>query len=237
MKIEFTSVIEMENSIFHPFPASSVVPDWYRKMPMHVGGNEKSFVDGFPNSTIKRCVPVADAMGAGYIIPTYQDVVVSDQIQQDGSSLPYFSWRGNNENFAVIDFHQVSQAPIHPMANGNPFPKWNNPWAIKTPPGYSVIFCNPMHRDNGIFTIFPGIVDTDSYSAPVNFPFQLNNPDFRGIIPAGTPICQIIPFKRDEWDMVMENNNPEKSKHITSGLVRLIWNSYKRQYWSRKEFR
>jgi hypothetical protein len=37
--------------------------------------------------------------------------------------------------------------------------------------------------------------------------------------------------------MVLENNNPEKSKHITSGLVRLIWNSYKRQYWSRKEFR
>jgi hypothetical protein len=57
-----------------------------------------------------------------------------------------------------------------------------------------------MHRDLP-FTILPGVVDTDRYTAPVNFPFLINDPNFEGLIPAGTPIAQVIPFKREPWEM------------------------------------
>jgi hypothetical protein len=57
-----------------------------------------------------------------------------------------------------------------------------------------------MHRES-VFTILPGIVDTDEYYAPVNFPFVIDDPEFQGLIPKGTPIAQIIPFKRDTCEI------------------------------------
>ena len=31
----------------------------------------------------------------------------------------------------------------------------------------------------------------------INFPFVWNEPNFKGIVPAGTPLMQVIPIKRD----------------------------------------
>jgi len=62
------------------------------------------------------------------------------------------------------------------------------------------LFVQPFHRES-VFTILPGIVDTDKYSPPINFPFVLNDINFTGLIPAGTPIAQVIPFKRDSWNL------------------------------------
>ena len=51
------------------------------------------------------------------------------------------------------------------------------------------------------FKILPGIVDTDTYTPPVNFPFVLTDENYEGLIPAGTPLAQVIPFKRESWEM------------------------------------
>jgi len=42
-----------------------------------------------------------------------------------------------------------------------------------------------------------GLVDCDGYFEYINFPFFFNEPNWSGIIPAGTPLVQAIPFKRD----------------------------------------
>ena len=151
--------------------------------------------------------------------------------KEKGETVPYYTW----SNFAAIQFHPIIQAELHPAQNGFPYPKWINPFAIKTPPGYSVMFMPPMHNPNGIFTILPGIVDTDTYAAPVNFPFVLDNPKWEGVIPAGTPMAQVIPFKRDSWTMKAETQQQEPSK-VTTKLRAVFFNSYKRQFWTRKEF-
>ena len=52
--------------------------------------------------------------------------------------------------------------------NEYPYPKWINPWAIKTPAGYSVYFKPPAHNPNQWFEILEGVVDTDTYSAPAD---------------------------------------------------------------------
>ena len=69
---------------------------------------------------------------------------------------------------------------------------------IKTPPGYSVLFTHPMNWHYLPFYSLSGVVDTDTYTMPVLFPFMMKN-NFEGIIPKGTPVIQIIPFKRDDW--------------------------------------
>ena len=42
------------------------------------------------------------------------------------------------------------------------------------------------------------MVDTDKYPIPVHFPFLLKK-NFEGLIKQGTPIIQVIPFKRESW--------------------------------------
>jgi hypothetical protein len=175
-------------------------------------------------------MPVFDSITAGYIIKTYVDVYVT--LTEDNIS--YFNW----PSFDPISFHPIEQAPEHPGMNGRPYPKWNNPWSIETPSGYSCLFVPPMHNPNGIFTILPGIVDTDKYINPINFPFTLDDPNFEGIIPAGTPICQIIPFKRDSFSMrIGDQKQSSKIDKFNYIFRNTFVNNYKSRFWDKKQYR
>lgn len=227
-EITFTNVLGL--NFFPPKPAVKEVPDWYKKTPEYTGKEGKTIPDnGSVPHTIKKCIPVFDAMTAGYIISTQVDVQVT---QKDG--FPYYTWSDQG----AITFHPIDQAPIHPTMNGAPYPKWTNPYAITTPAGYSTLFVPPMHNPNGIFTVFPGLVDTDTYKAPVNFPFTLNDVKWEGLIPAGTPMAQVIPFKRESWEHKIGSDKERiEQDRITRKLKTLFFNSYKRQFWSRKEYK
>ena len=226
-EITFTNIFGFD--FYPPKPAVKEVPDWYRNTPEYVNDKGKKIVvyNETPH-TIKKCIPVFDAITAGYILYTQVDVQVSIQ---DG--FPFYTWPEQN----AIALHPLEQAPLHPARNETPYPKWNNPYAITTPPGYSVLFTQPMHRES-VFTILDGIVDTDQYKAPVNFPFVLKDTKWEGIIPAGTPMAQVIPFKRESWEhKIGSDKERQEQEKTTRKLKTLFFNSYKRQFWSRKEYR
>jgi hypothetical protein len=228
MIIKFTNTLGIE-AIAEPKPASAYLPEWYKNTESYMGGEKKPTGDGTTTGTIKKCVPVFDAITAGYIITLPADVFVS---QKEGA--PWYEWA----NFGLVQFHPVEQAPEHPARNGMPaYPKWINPWAISTPKGYSVLFTQPLHRDSP-FKILDGIVDTDIYKAPVNFPFVLTDPKFEGIIPQGTPIAQVIPIKRESWQMELgQQAEFEEQIKITQKLRTRFFDSYRNQFWTRKEYR
>lgn len=226
-RVTFTDVLGVSDE-YAPVPSTRAVPDWYKQMPEYVGGS-RLIEDGQTPHTVKKCVPVFDAMTAGYVIRTYVDVQVT---QRDG--LPYYEWPLHR----AISFHPVEQAATHPAVNDAPFPKWTNPWAIRTPRGYSCLFVPPMHNPNGIFTILPGVVDTDTYEAPVNFPFVLDQVAWEGIIPAGAPLAQVIPFRREDWTMRLGDDKDRQRQNTVTTRLRSLWfNSYKRQFWTRKQYR
>ena len=84
----------------------------------------------------------------------------------------------------------------------------------------------------------PGIVDTDTYNAPVNFPFVLNNIKFEGLIPAGSPMAQVIPFKRDSWEMEIGGTEEFVNQNKVTTLLRTkFFDSYKTQYRQNKEYK
>ena len=138
---------------------------------------------------------------------------------------------------ANIEFHSISQAPYHPFMNNQPYPKWINPWSIKTPKGYSCLFIPPVHGTNEFFTIAEGIVDTDTYTAAVNFPFVIKDTNFEGLIPAGTPMVQIIPFKRESWIIKNSNNMILKeNQNVQKKLNSQFFDRYKKMFWHKKEY-
>jgi hypothetical protein len=225
--IVFTNMHGLD--FFPPKPAIKQIPDWYLKTPEYVDDNGRLITDPEGTShTIKKCMPVFDAMTAGYILYTQVDV----QITQN-NGIPFYSWPSQD----AISFHPIVQAPLHPARNEAPYPKWNSPYSISTPVGYSTLFVPPMHNPNGIFTILQGIVDTDKYKAPVNFPFVLNDVKWEGIIPAGTPMAQVIPFRRESWKYAIGAEKEMKEQKLSSSRLQvLFFNSYKRQFWSRKKY-
>jgi hypothetical protein len=155
-----------------------------------------------------------------------------DEVQQ--KIMPWYQW----SSFGLLGFHSPEQAPSHPNRNGHEvYPKWINPWSIQTPAGYSVLFTQPVHRESP-FTILDGIVDTDTYTPPVNFPFVLNDINYEGLIPAGTAVAQVIPFKRDSWEMeigTQENILEQNKKQIL--LRTKFFDSYKNQFRQKKEYK
>lgn len=260
-QIIFTNTMGVPEE-FNPKPASSFVPDWYKDLESYIGGEKKPTGDGNTLGTIKRCMPVFDAIIGGYIITTYTDLYISQKEIQyvDGAyqrktgknrklneaqrikkglpkTAPHYEW----PSFGPVQFHPVEQAPNHPnkgaLPTGASYPKWINPWSIITPPGYSILFTAPMHRES-VFTILDGVVDTDTYTPPVNFPFVLNDWGFEGLIPAGTPMAQVIPFKRESWEMKIgaQDELIEQNK-VTTKLRTRFFDSYKSQFRQVKEYK
>jgi hypothetical protein len=215
-----------------PQPASKFIPDWYKQMDSYINKEKKPTGAGKTDATIKKCMPVFDALTAGYIITTPADIWVSIK-EIEGIKTQYFEW----SNYSLIEFHPIEQAPMHPNKKPYAYPKFINPWAIKTPKGYSSLFVQPFHRES-IFTILEGVVDTDTYSAAVNFPFVIKDPDFEGLIPVGTPMAQIIPFKREKWSGVAGKQKDITSVNkITAKLRTRFFDSYKTFFWIKKEYK
>jgi hypothetical protein len=233
MEIIFTDTFGVDNQ-YGPKPAGNFIPEWYKKLESYISGEKKPDGNGGTTGTAKRCMPIFDAITNGYIITLAADVFVSQKETPDGTKQPYFEW----SNYGLVQFHPVEQMPEHPNRNSHvAYPKWINPWGIKTPKGYSTLFIQPMHRESP-FTIFPGIVDTDTYTAAVNFPFVLNDSTFEGIIPAGTPIAQVVPIKRDNWKMKIGNEKDFKdAMKVTNHLRTKFFDKYKTMYRVNKEYK
>jgi hypothetical protein len=210
-----------------PLLASTVLPEWYKKHSSYLSNDKKNIdINGNGNSTAKKCIPIFDAMTAGYLILLAADVWVS--IKENEQCF--------TSNFDLVEKHSKDQALDHPKSNNYDYPKIINSWGIKTPKGYSTLFIQPMHRDS-VFTILPGIVDTDKYVAPVNFPMVLNDPNFEGLIPKGTPVAQVIPFKRDDWQIKFGGIEDFKEyKNVTTKLKTVFFEGYKTMFRTIKKY-
>lgn len=246
MEIKFTNMFYPASlDSYEPIPASKILPTWYKELNSYIG-EIKTPLNNVSNATIKKCLPVFDSMSAGYIIQTYVDVFVTQKPdisidpstnQQIESIEKYanYSW----PQYSPIMFHNVQQAPSHPDRNNHSlYPKWVNPWSIKTPKGYSCLFVPPLHHPNEYFTILPGLVDTDTYITPVNFPFILKDIHFEGIIPAGTPIAQVIPVKRDSWQMSFgDDQDRVKAANDELKIRSVFFDAYRNMFRSTKEYK
>jgi hypothetical protein len=213
---------------FSPKPARHFLPDWYKNTESYITG--KKTIDRTKSpQTIKKCIPVLDALTSGYIIATWTDIYVQ-QLEDDIIFMP----KSPSLEFGL---HPLWQASKHPLSNGQNISKFINPWSIKTPKGHSCLFTEPLHNPNPYFTALDGIVDTDIYTYPVNFPLILKDPSFEGLIPAGTPIVQVIPFKRDNWKMKLGGEKESHNAKLDLAKVNSKWfDGYKKLFWSKKSY-
>lgn len=226
--IEFTLIKpQLKNAAEFPSAAINNLPEWYKKMPSYDGDKRKNNADNF-SPTMKKCIPVLDAISNGYIIKTWTDVNFGENS---------VTWSLREADMTAVEGHPQEQIPGYPIDSfyKKEVFKWMNPWKITTPKGYSCLFISPIGHHLP-FKIIEGVVDTDTFPLTINFPFFLYK-GFEGIIPHNTPMVQVIPFKRDSFiskDKDFNEKEYEKflAKHNTTFL-----NKYKANWWNRKAFK
>jgi hypothetical protein len=218
--IEFHTLQHVMEVFPRPYPASRELPKWLHDMP----------VEGAPGvSTVKRCPPFLEAMTLGYIIPLPCDVKLIMKPDRLEVQVPEHGCA------PLIELHVQAQFPGAPFGNA-PIIKFRNPWIIKTPPGYSTLVLPPMNRPGSPIQPLSAVVETDTYYRNITFPaICLLRPNSEVLLPRGTPLVQVIPFRRDEWssECVAADSSAhmKQNEHLSANP-----HMYKDQHWKKKTY-
>jgi len=219
-------------------PAKKHIPDWYKKTPVF-HGDGKPHVRGHGGSspTIKACAPFLDSMLTGYVVELWMDVEISKTrgMTGMGKEEPQIHWPAMpipiQERSPAIAEH----LPI-PTGHYDKHYIWESPIIIEVPKGYSLLITHPLNRSDLPFTTLSAVVDADTNPMGAGaIPFFLKK-DFEGIIPRGTPIFQVIPFKREAWVAEKDDSLISRGKRVTVLAIAYAHAFYKRFSWTKKEF-
>jgi hypothetical protein len=214
--LTFTCERKDEGVIAPPLAAKSYTPDWFRRLPA-VDETRVSPTD--TGLTVKRCMPFLDAMHTGWLIPLAATVRL--KVSEGGSKVDA-GWEFDRPLVATHGMHQVRGNAI---GGNRPPMKFLNYWTIRTTPGWSCLFVDPLNRPNGLFQIVAGIVDTDTYTAPIHFPFFATAPDGLHEIAKGSPMVQVIPFRRETTHLAAEIRSETEAEADARQKVRRLTDS------------
>ena len=211
-----------------PIAIKEAMPEWYRL-------SESTFIDPstkVEGAGLKKCAPYLDALVAGYALVTPFDIYVSTA--SDGTLS--IKWDGPHEFSSFVGERPKELGALMPRPAGH-LPNhlvWSSPWGWKLPKGYSAVVCHPLNRQDLPFTTVAGIIDSDKFWANGNMPFFMRE-GFTGVIPAGTPYAQIIPYKREKWMKIIDQALIDHVR-VQGSKVRQAGLSYKSKLWQRKDF-
>lgn len=229
--IEFLPADEVVEALLDkPKPARNYIPQYWKEAERFAGG-KLDLTEGY-NAALKSCSPFLDTFLTGYVIELWQDIMVSkDQFGNHHFDSADYTL-GHPVNFQDPKFVQTLPRPV---GFSDSLYTWTLPWAIRTPKGYSTIYTQPFNRYDLPFITTSGIVDTDGLSLAGNLPFFIRD-DFEGVIEKGTPIAQVVPFKRDDWNSkkaVYDEIKTVKNKWLVRSSFSGV---YKKMFWQRKNF-
>lgn len=224
-----------------PEKGSLLIPQWFKNAPRYQFNDSKMIVDGsYHNLTVRHCMPFIDSMTSGYFLTTWTDIYVK---RLDGKPVFYYENNSaiNEFGYGIIQYQEYFQSHIHRQYGFDPFLYvWSTYWRIKTPEGVSCLFTQPLNRTDLPFITLSGIMDTDNWhgSDVLNFALREN---FEGVIPKGTPYVQIIPFRREEWDMQILEESDIKIQEQRDILNKYRFNEVKPGYyrdnlWEKKKY-
>lgn len=234
-----------------PSTAQSVTPQWYKDADVFAksptGEYYKATKEICPFAkegttddygkipTWKACPAILDAFSTGYVLRTPCDLTF---YKNDRGTIDVKA-----ENPQYADFC-TARPPMpqfqHPRGYYEHHFAWFADWGLELPDGYSALFMTPMNRFDLPFLNTTGIVDSDKVHLLGSFPFFIIE-GWEGVIPAGTPYLQILPFKREDWDHEVRMLGPAEmqSKYMENSMFyrQPDGGVYKSKVWSRRKYK
>jgi hypothetical protein len=206
--VQFKSTIPGLSSVASPQPASEFRPQWLTGPRFHAGFDRATALERASRhaSTVRRCPGITDAMKTGYIVPLWVDVHVRfDGLHGEVDMQCASPW-------ASVERHPIEQFQATPIeALASPYPcvfKLACPWRVHLPPGHSSWLMDAVyHRKWMGFSTIPGVVDHDRFHTSNIFLIWQRYDSGEMILPAGTPLFQIVPFARKKFELSVNDDS------------------------------
>lgn len=227
-----------KDDISMPKPATKSVPEWFRQADRFaknpITGSYFIGPDKAKIPTFKACPALLDIYTTGYMLHTPCDIeffinesgIIDVKITDDRYK-DFVSARPPMPQFE------------HPHGYHKHHFSWLCDWGIKLPNGYSAIYLSPANRFDLPFYTVEGIVDNDAVNLPGFMPFFVQD-NFIGVIPAGTPYAQIIPFKRENWksEILVEDRVSMWKKNVANSNFYRVPDGgiYKNKVWQKRRY-
>ena len=210
-------------------PSKKHIPKWYKNIPQWKN-NEMFSIENGLQYTVKSCVPFLDSLTTGYMITLPYDIYIKND-----NGMPYLTW-ADGVKFPPKWRKEVSDQNIIPFEHSPIEYTWNYCVSFRVPKGYSFLFTHPLNRHDLPFTTLSGVIDGDFVMyAHGNVPFYIKK-DFEGLIPQGTPIAQIIPFRQESWQS-KKTKGLEKIGNLHNDQGQnVFYGWYKKIFWKRKNY-
>lgn len=210
-------------------PAKFFVPEWYKEIPAYnnknIGFVHNNTGHNSPLRNVKNCLPFLDCFISGYIIQLLCDIHVNSNEKESKINWEY--------EFAPVErrLHAEKQNKTIPVPKGysTDHYAWRIPHSFNLPDDSSFLITHPFNRLDLPFITLSGIVDGGWNMWPGNLPFFIRE-DFNGIIPAGTPIAQIIPFVQNDWKIEYDQKVFELSTKDHRLKFKTFFDYYKNKY-------
>jgi hypothetical protein len=219
-----------------PKPTIQTIPNWYRKADRFAVKPDGEYwqdpMVGGKIPTWKACPAIFDIMGTGYVYRTPCDI----EFYEENGTIKVKVLDDKNKDFIQV---RPPMPQFVPPTGYHEFHfAWWSDWAVKVPEGYSVLYTQPFNRFELPFLTTSGIIDNDKVNLPGTMPFFIAK-GFTGVVPAGTPYAQMLPFKREDWHsevdadithmkMSMDNQANSMKYRVPDGGV------YQKQVWERR---
>jgi hypothetical protein len=213
------------------------IPEWYINMSSYKTGTPILSGGSIDNATVKRCAPVLDAFNFGYMAVLHCDVSIDTKelsngeyevvVQFASEPAPIATREYNNKYSLTMD---NSYIPLEFV--------WLLRWQINTEPNSSVLITHPLNRLDLPFTTSSGVMDTDS-GFMVNVsgaPFYIKK-GFNGVITAGTPMFQVIPFERQPYKYEVRELSEVNRYRRTLKWTKHFNNGYRKEHRAKKSFK
>ena len=165
-------------------------PSWFSRM-------------GKQGGSLRRCAGTSDMLAAGITVPSWS--IFDFKFDQDrrvweSRGASFSSNTYSDTKVGVVDsfnYAATGECPVTSVRKieDSYYPKLVNPWKFETAPGWSTLILPIYWEPSENYQVLPAIVHTDFYHT-VNVVLNLTS-DKPFTIGYGTPLAQMVPFKRN----------------------------------------
>lgn len=208
-----------------PQPAKNFIPEWFTKMPMDLPiPNKYGFVSKIvPNyKGARHCPSFVEVFREGYVLVAPCDIHL---FFHNGE----FQMNPSNDEF-IIRTHDPKQFLDHIPTGTNirATVNINTNWFCITPKGYSLRYIPMVFSFNKDWEANYGIVHTDKLHELSVQIFYTSDQD-EILIKQGTPLCYVVPYKRETFNYEFKKITPKLGRKIRKGHYKVV-NKFKSGY-------
>jgi len=217
-KLKFYSEFPAITDNFPIYPAKKYKRAWVKDC-ANAYQKYKKVVDNRASViTTAKCPGIREISESGYIVTTWCDFTIETYSNKPYDYDVYYPTgidkflKEINYNKSIVSDFNMKDSPVK-IPTGNNFKRilkvWS-PWTIDIPKNWELMFVPVQYEDDPKFTALSGKMS--GLATDLNIHLLWHETNGRVHIPAGTPLCQLIPIKKEsiESEFLTLNDNIRK---------------------------